>query len=160
LGDEWRWDARDAALGVAASLPLLLFFWLCLRGPAAPLERIRRIVKEFIRPLFLDWTLAELALLSLLAGVGEELLFRGVLQGALTQWLGLGLGLAAASVVFGLLHALTPAYAVLATLMGAYLGAVWAATANLLVVIIAHGLYDFIVLVYVVRFPSATEQPP
>src|SRR6516162_8425863 len=80
LSDQLWWDARDSALGVAASLPLLVFFLLCLRWPAAPLERIRHIVQRFIRPLFADLSVAELALLSLLAGLGEELLFRGVLQ--------------------------------------------------------------------------------
>jgi membrane protease YdiL (CAAX protease family) len=155
LEQKLRWDVQDIALGIAASLPLLLLFWLCLRLPAAPLRRIRDIVEKFIRPLFADCSLAELASLSLLAGVGEELLFRGVLQELLCGWWGLGAGLATASLVFGLLHALTPTYAVLATLMGAYLGGVWLATGNLLPAIIAHALYDFLALVVLVRYAPA-----
>jgi hypothetical protein len=152
-----RWDVGDAALGVAASLPLLLLFWLCLRLPAAPLRRIRDIGEKIIRPVFADCSLAELALLSLLAGVGEELLFRGVLQEALCQWWGLGAGLATAGLVFGLLHALTPTYAMLATLMGAYLGGLWVVSGNLLAAIIAHGLYDFLALVVLVRWVPANK---
>jgi membrane protease YdiL (CAAX protease family) len=59
-----------------------------------------------------------------------------------------------ASLVFGLLHALTATYAVLATFMGVYLGAVWLGTGNLLVVVLAHALYDFAALVYLTRGPQ------
>jgi membrane protease YdiL (CAAX protease family) len=58
--------------------------------------------------------------------------------------------------LFGALHALTPTYAILATLAGAYLGSVWLITGNLLVVIIAHGFYDFIALVYLLRVRTAS----
>ncbi len=43
-------------------------------------------------------------LISLLAGFGEELLFRGVLQGWLTELAGPWTGVLAAAVVFGLLN--------------------------------------------------------
>jgi membrane protease YdiL (CAAX protease family) len=148
------WDAGDAALGIAVCLPMLAAFWLCLRLPAAPLVRIRKLVQEVIRPLFAGCTLIELAVLSLLAGAGEEMFFRGLLQGGLGHWLEPWAALAAASVVFGFLHAITPAYLVLATFLGGYLGAVWLATGNLLVVIVAHAVYDFVALVYLVRGPQ------
>jgi membrane protease YdiL (CAAX protease family) len=154
LAEGIQWDLREVALGGAASVPMLALFWLCLRSDLAPLARIRRLCAEIIRPLFAPCSLAELALISLLAGLGEELLFRGVLQVVLGRWLGPGVGLALASAVFGLLHALTPTYALLATLMGLYLGGVWLATGNLLVVILAHGLYDFVALAYLTRGPS------
>jgi membrane protease YdiL (CAAX protease family) len=81
--------------------------------------------------------------------------FRGVLQEAAGRWTHLAVAVAAVSVAFGLLHALTPTYAVLATLLGVYLGVVQAASGNLLVVIIAHALYDFVALVYLVRVPPS-----
>ncbi len=151
----WRWSWTDAALGLAACLPMMLLFWTCLRLPFGPLARIRRIAEELIRPLFQDWRLAELALLALLAGVGEELLFRGVLQGGLGQRLDTAAAVAIAGVVFGVLHALTFTYAVFATLMGAYLGVLWVATGNLLAPVLAHGLYDFAALVYLIYSPPA-----
>jgi len=52
------------------------------------------------------------------------------------------MGFWATSLAFGLLHALTPAYFVLAALMGAYLGWLQMETGNLLVPIIVHWLYD------------------
>jgi membrane protease YdiL (CAAX protease family) len=136
---------------------------LCVCWPLGPLLRIKQLGVTVIKPLFAPCTLWDLALISLLAGFGEEMLFRGVLQAAFVDWLGTWPGVLAASVVFGLLHLLTPTYGVLAGLMGAYLGAVWLATDNLLTAITAHAVYDFLALVVVVRgltpgFPAGGPQ--
>jgi membrane protease YdiL (CAAX protease family) len=158
---EVTWDARHAALGVAATLPLLAGFALCVSLPWRPLVRIRRLADELIRPLFGASTVFDLALISVVAGVAEELLFRGVLQPALGGWLGTWPGLAAASALFGLVHLLTPTYGVLAALVGIYLGWVYLATGNLLPAMIAHGLYDFIALCYVVHgLTDRSSTPP
>lgn len=144
-------------LGLLAAVPMigggLIFSW----WPVGPLRRIRQFVDEFLRPFFLRCTLADLAGISLLAGIGEEMLFRGVVQAYLMDRLGRWTGLGLASVVFGLLHAITPTYAVLATLAGIYLGVVWLATGNLLVVIVAHAVYDFVILTYLLRSRSEPE---
>lgn len=167
VGREIRWDARDGALGAAACLPLLLLFMVCVRWPVGPLARIRRFSEEVIRPLFAPCAVMDLAAISLLAGVGEETLFRGVIQGALGRWLGPWTGLAMASVLFGLLHSITLTYAVLATLMGAFLGWLYVVNGNLLLVIVTHGLYDFVALLVLVKGPrrpwgraTAPGQPP
>jgi membrane protease YdiL (CAAX protease family) len=149
---QWTW--HDAALGVIVSLPLLLIFLLCTRWPLGPLARIKQVADEVIRPLFAACRLPDLALISLLAGLGEEMLFRGVFQGALSRWLGPWPGIILASTLFGLLHLVTPSYALMAALMGMYLGCVWIATGNLLVAIVAHALYDFLALCYLVRSRS------
>jgi hypothetical protein len=86
-----------------------------------------------------------------LAGFGEELLFRGVLQRLFEHWLdsrGCGWigGLCASNVIFGLLHFLTATYAVLAGLMGIYFGVLLDAThpPSLVTAVVAHGLYDYL----------------
>jgi membrane protease YdiL (CAAX protease family) len=142
---------HDAALGVAASLPLVLGLWLCVRWPVGPLTRIKQFSDEIIRPLFRPCTVVDLAIISLLAGLGEEMLFRGVIQAAIGGWLGNWAGLAIAAVLFGLLHLITPTYAALATLCGLYFGALVLWTDNLLVAILPHLLYDFIALIYLSR---------
>jgi membrane protease YdiL (CAAX protease family) len=96
-----------------------------------------------------------LVLISLLAGLGEEMLFRGVLQGFAARWLGPTVGLVIGSALFGLLHPITWTYGLLATGLGLYLGVVWLVSDNLLVVVIAHALYDFLVLVYLLRIQRA-----
>ena len=145
------WSARDLGLGIAATLPLLLGFWICVRWPIGPLARIKRFSEEFIRPFFRACTLYELAAIAIVAGVGEEMLFRGILQGMAARWLGPASGLAIASIAFGLMHLITPTYAALATACGAYFGVLFLLTDNLLVVIVPHALYDFVALAYLVR---------
>lgn len=148
-------DLRDAAWGLAATMPPLGLFWLCLKAPWRPLQSIARIVNEMLVPLFRDCRPMQLLIIAALAGVGEEMLFRGVIQAAIAQEIGgargMWLGLLIAAALFGLLHPITPMYALLAGLIGAYLGGLWLATGNLLTPIVVHGAYDFIVLVYLVR---------
>nr|WP_239056945.1 CPBP family intramembrane glutamic endopeptidase [Wenzhouxiangella limi] len=87
-------------------------------------------------------------MVALLAGVGEELLFRGVIQGGLDGVIGPWPALALASLLFGAMHALSRAYFVLATVMGLYMGLVYLWTGNLLIPILIHFLYDWVVLRY------------
>jgi uncharacterized protein len=149
-----HWNVRDLGLGIVATLPLLAGFWICVRWPVGPLARIKQFSEEFIRPLFRGCTVYDLALISVVAGLGEEMLFRGVVQGVLGRWLGIGFGLAIASLIFGLLHFITPTYALLASAVGVYFGLSVLLTENLLIVIIPHSLYDFIALLYLVRGPA------
>jgi membrane protease YdiL (CAAX protease family) len=83
------------------------------------------------------------------------MLFRGVLQQAFGNWLPVWGAIAAAALLFGLLHAVTTTYAVLAALVGAYLGWLYFLTGNLLAPIVAHALYDFVALVYLTRGPGS-----
>ncbi len=148
----------EALVGLAAVGPLLLLFFACLRWPIGPLKRIERFCKVVLRPMFAPCSLLDLAGIALLAGFGEEMLFRGVFQEAFRYWTNSVLvGLILASVLFGLCHAITPTYAVLATLMGAYLGYLMLATNNLLPAIVAHAVYDFIALVILTR--RKVEEP-
>jgi len=149
--DGLHWGAQDAAMGFGASLPMFAGLLLMHRVRHGPLGRLNAVVEDFLVPLFARCSIAELALISAVAGMGEELLFRGVLQPVLIGWFGTAIGVAAASVVFGLLHSVTPTYAILASLIGVYLGALAIWTGNLLPPIIAHGFYDFAALVYLTR---------
>ncbi|HEY5704013.1 MAG TPA: CPBP family glutamic-type intramembrane protease [Terrimicrobiaceae bacterium] len=54
-------------------------------------------------------------------------------------------------VIASLFHLVTKTYAVIATLIGAYLGVIWLAAGNLLAPITAHAVYDFVALVYFLR---------
>lgn len=153
-------NAADVALGAAAALPMLALFVACVRLRWRPLERIRTFVDEVVRPLFRECTVADLAIISVLAGVGEELLFRGFLQQAFDTWLGPWPALAITSVLFGLMHSITLTYTVLATAAGAYLGWIALERGGLLSAAVAHALYDFAALVYLLRFAPAPAPPP
>jgi membrane protease YdiL (CAAX protease family) len=151
----FHWNLSQAALAVAATLPPLALFWLCLKCPLRPFKTIAHILDEGIVPLFRDCRFTELAVIAALAGIGEEMLFRGVIQAAAAQQIGgprgVWMGLLIAAVVFGLLHSITPTYAVLAGSISLYLGWLWLASGNLLAPITTHGVYDFLALLYLVR---------
>lgn len=76
------------------------------------------------------------------AGIGEEMLFRGVLQEALATRFGDSIAVVSSSIIFGLLHAVTPLYAALASLASFFFGFLYLQSSNLAVPIICHGLYD------------------
>jgi len=152
------WDWNAAWRGMVATLPLLLLFVLLMHWPVGPLRGIKRFTEEVLRPILMPCTLVDLIGIALLAGLGEEMVFRGVLQPAFEHLLGPWGALAAASVLFGVMHAVTRTYAVLATLMGAYFGGLLMLEGNLLVPVIVHGLYDLVVLLYLLRWPGAVQE--
>jgi membrane protease YdiL (CAAX protease family) len=157
--ERFRWSIEDTALGVSASLPMLLIFLLLFHFPVGPFASIRQFGDEVVRFFFKPCKVLDLALISLTAGWGEEMLFRGVLQGAFSRWLGPWTGLALASALFALMHPISVVYILLVFLFGLYLGYLWMASDNLLVVVITHGLYDFLALVYLLRGSHPPSQP-
>jgi membrane protease YdiL (CAAX protease family) len=150
----FRFDVSGLMWGVAAALPMLVGFFLAASWPVGPLRPIKEFTDTTIRPLMAPCSLIDLAGISLLAGLGEELLFRGVLQVAFDGWMPLWAAIVTSAALFGLLHAVTPTYALLATLIGAYLGVVFHYSENLLSVVVAHALYDFVALLWVTRGPQ------
>lgn len=146
-----EWSLDQAAWGAAAALPPLAWALVSLQWFPNWMPAVRQIVDELLAPLFSEWSLWQLAVVSIAAGIGEELLFRGLLQAASAEWLGSLGGLLVAGLIFGAAHALNREYFWLATGMGLYLGGLWMATESLMVVIAAHAVYDFLALVVIVR---------
>lgn len=134
--------------GVVATMPLIAALAVCARVGAGWFEAVQTLVQPLIESLFRGRGVLAVVVVSALAGVGEELLFRGVIQSGLSASFGAWPGLLVASVLFGGMHALSRAYFVLATLMGLYLGGLYQATDNLLLPAIVHGLYDAIAIGY------------
>ena len=150
-----RVDPSGVGWGIAATLPLCLGLAWCLRTRFAPVVRLVRLVDERVRPLFEGCSLPELALVAALAGVGEEAFFRGVLQSTLADHVPGWMALIATAALFGLAHFLTREYAVVAGIVGLYLGLVFLLSGNLLVPMLAHGLYDLVALSVLARVKPA-----
>jgi membrane protease YdiL (CAAX protease family) len=152
---DWPEQLRAVLWGAAATGPMLVGMWALDRCEARPLQQLKDDFERLIVPLFIRCNLLQLALISLTAGIGEELLFRGLLQAGLADWLegprAAWIALAAASIVFGLAHMISTTYAVIAALIGAYLGAIMLLTGNIVTPVVAHGLYDFVALLYLVH---------
>lgn len=132
-----RVDATDIAIACLATLPMLIVF------VAAP--DLAELVRKLLGPALKDASLLDLFIVSLMAGLCEEALFRGVLE----PWIASGhwiAGFVGANLIFGLLHAVTRKYLILATAFGCYLSLLnWAVgEPNLLRPIVCHALYDFL----------------
>jgi uncharacterized protein len=158
------WDSQAFGMGILTSLPPLVLFYVLCRWPVGPLRRLHDVTVELVHSLFGRCNLAELALISILAGFAEEWMFRGVLQKTAEYWLQPLVGLVIVSIVFGLLHYVTLTYAVLATCIGLYLGWLALTFENLLLVMVNHAFYDFVALVYLLRRPlplvNGVTEPP
>lgn len=147
-----RWDLGAIAWGIAATLPLIGLLLLSLRFPIPPIARIQTIIVDEMGPFLAACKPWDLVFLAMLAGFGEELLFRGVLQPAFEHF-GPSAGLVISNVLFGLAHARTATYAVLAGAIGLYLGFVLDASGerNLMAPIVTHALYDYFAFLVVLR---------
>ena len=145
--------------GVAAVVPMMLSLWWVETTSLRPLRELRQVVEQKIVPLFVRESVGQLALISAMAGLGEELLFRGLVQAGMASRIGGNHGawiaIVTASVAFGLAHSISWTYMILATLIGAYLGWLFWFSGHLLVPVVAHGLYDFFALVYFVKWKRA-----
>ncbi|XKH00322.1 CPBP family intramembrane metalloprotease [Marinobacter nauticus] len=91
--------------------------------------------------------------LSVLAGVGEELLFRGAAQGWLLQHTGPWTAVIAASVLFGLVHYISFTYFLMATGLGLILGTAYQLSGSLGMVMFWHAAYDMVAIFCLLRFP-------
>ena len=140
----------DALWGAAAALPPALAAILAVRRRMTWALRLTEVVEEALKPL-LACSAARLALVSVLAGLGEEALFRGVLQTAVGARWGDLAGWLAGGLLFGAAHFMTRAYAALAALFGLYLGGLYLWSGNLLVPAAAHAAYDFVLFLYLRR---------
>jgi membrane protease YdiL (CAAX protease family) len=144
-------DLWSILLGSVASLPLLLGLVWTLRTRVGAIQRLVELVQDQLGPVLTSRSSAELALLAALAGVAEELLFRGVIQAELAERVPGLIALILASAAFGLAHFLTLTYALLAMVAGLYLGALFWLQGNLVIPIVAHAVYDYFALTYLVR---------
>jgi len=158
--DPWAtWTVGSVPLawaGVGVVPPLAMLFWV-LRSSWEPVVQLRERLDPVIQSFFGSWSIWELGVLALVAGLSEEVLFRGVIQAGLEGWLGPGAGLVIAAVLFGLMHPITRLYILLALGIGFWLGLVWMWSGSLVAPVLAHGLYDFVALIVCARRARKTE---
>ena len=160
--DPWSWGV---AFGLFATIPMLLSIVLTAMVPWRPLVELRELVQTKLAPLFRGMPSWALFLIAMGAGFGEEWLFRGFgVQGIgwllpdawspeVVQWTAILI----VALVFGALHALTPMYFFLTFAMGIYFGYLVLLTDSLLPAVVAHGLYDYIALLYIMRLDKDHE---
>ena len=150
----FAWTVPGLLAGAGCALPMYVLFLASYSASPAPLRRIRRFLRVSLGRNLADAPWPVPAGIALLAGVGEELLFRGALEPLVGPWW--------SNVLFGLAHAVTPLYAVLAGAMGLLFSMELQATGNLLAPILTHALYDWLafraLIADVRRFPVTDDE--
>ncbi|OYP36026.1 CPBP family intramembrane glutamic endopeptidase [Rhodopirellula sp. MGV] len=164
---------KQFGIGAAASVPMLLAVYLLMKVPHKGIRAIKRLSDSPMMQSILSLSYPELIILSLCAGIGEELAFRGCLlpwfaaiedpSSSLINPYDVGDSFAVAapsmlatavvfsSVAFGMLHPITKLYIVIASIMGVYFGVLLIATESLLVPIVAHATFDAVQFVIAKR---------
>ena len=148
-------DLDGLGTGLAATLPMVAYFAFSLSRfgqNIASFQRIYDLLREILSRAIIELPTWKIVVLGMSAGIGEECLFRGVLQPVVEGWMPevntiltpQVNAILITGVIFGLLHALTPAYFIIATLLSIYFGFLVNYTGNLLTPLLAHGLYDVV----------------
>lgn len=147
---ELQWTQEGWWMGIVATGPLLLFLAAGFLSRSGGLRQIREFLLEVLGPMLHGCRLIDILFLALLAGVCEEVLFRGLVY-QFARDINPTFAIMVTNILFGLAHAITPMYAWLAGIMGLYLTALMTLTPepNLLIPIVAHTLYDFIAFLIV-----------
>lgn len=133
-------------IALAATAPLILMLIALSRLQLPACRQLEDWLCNVLARLFAHPRPGAVVMVALLAGFGEELLFRGVLQAWLAQYLDAGFAIAIAALLFGLVHWVNRLYFIVATVIGLYLGAIHHWTGNLLIVCLIHALYDWIAI--------------
>ncbi len=153
LWDVWRpvglqrlleWSPWSLPLGILAAIPPLLIIVL-LELPASRRCSWGRQAHESLTAVLVPWLRhvhwREILALACLAGLSEEVFFRGVLQQEL--------GLILTAFIFGALHAINIPYMLWAALVGLYLGWLTLLAHNLWLPIVVHTVVDGLGLCYI-----------
>ncbi len=106
---------------------------------------LREICKKLV-PIFDGLPLWKVFTLSLAAGTGEELLFRGFLQQWLAGFMSMEIAILLAALVFGLLHFASLSYFTLTFALGTLFGITYVFSNSLLMIMIWHAVYDMLVM--------------
>lgn len=175
LGAKTTWLGQDAGLwsahwigsgwgislggGIVLGGALFGLLLLMEQQEFAWLKRIDELLSQTLTQQLRQLNLVQLLLLATIAGIGEELCFRWAIQACLEWTLVARLPLAGAgwawllaaivvSLTFGLLHAITPGYAIAVTIAGLIFATAAAFGLGIVGAIVAHALYDFLALLH------------
>ena len=150
LRDMFIFETFPVLIALVAIVPMLVFCRFVYVLPLKTVEFTRRFLQSVYCDFIRHCSVTQLLLVAIMSGIGEELLFRGVIQTSMTnafggETRGLAIGIVLTSLLFGVVHPINKLYVFLCFVIGIYLGLlfVWFGN-NLVVPVIMHALYNFI----------------
>ncbi|MCF7969764.1 MAG: CPBP family intramembrane metalloprotease [Methylococcaceae bacterium] len=155
-----EFNERVVFNGILGTLPLCIIFLALNQTQSDALEKIRKVLHDTLGPSLIKHHWTDLFVLAAIAGISEEILFRGVIQPWIENSWGMLVGLLISSLIFGLIHAVTFLYFIMATAVSVYLGMYldYDNTRNLLAPIIIHWLYDFFAFMVILHAYRLEQQ--
>lgn len=151
LAPQFYWSTKDAAIGLAGTLPLIALLWWFMKTPRTAIARFRQSQIEFFAQIGFRFTPLRILFMALFAGIFEELLFRGILQTGAAKIMPMVAAILLSNLIFGLVHWRSAIYALIAGLVGVWIGVLFALTGNLLAPIVTHAVYDIVALAVTAR---------
>lgn len=148
---QFSFDINAALIGIIATVPLAGFLWWFSNTTLEHFVSFRHSQIKFFSEIGFSFTPRRIILMATAAGIAEEMLFRGVIQTWMAGFAPVALAVILSNFLFGLLHMRTLLYAIIAGMVGVYLGALYAFTDNLLAPMATHALYDAVALEYTRR---------
>lgn len=142
--------------GLVACAPMLIFNILVfgyLSREGSPYPIYGEFKRAVVIPLCGNLELMSASLLALSSGVAEELFFRGALFSELSRWLPLTVSAALVAALFSYVHFIGVfarywQVALCYFFFGLYFCAIVVVSKSLLSAIVAHALYNFLVICY------------
>lgn len=152
----WSWlgDLSWASIpyGVVLGIVIYLIGFILSCTPWTKTPAMHNLLLT-LHSFFKRFTWFQILVVSLLAGVGEELLIRAVLQSYLIEKISPVWGIVCASIVFGALHFMTKTYVLLTFFLGLLFGLSFYYSGSVVLVMVAHTVYDVIAFAMIVKFP-------
>ncbi len=148
--EHWRLEGVGLTVALLGVLPLYVPLTRVLNRPCelAWVNEIKQLMIQMLGDCLRQCRRRELLYVAGLAGVAEEVFFRGLLQAGLEQEFGLPSALLFSNLLFAAVHWVTPGYALLAGGAGLYLGIslYFTGEPNLLIPVVIHAVYDYLAL--------------
>ncbi len=145
----------DVALGAASAIPLLILNHVLWRMSAKRPDGVfARFSREVVVPVCRSIAPLSAAVVALLSGFAEELLFRGAISLVLQEAAGMAVAAVVSSVLFAYVHfignlkrfgGMLPLY----TFVGLYLWGVAQLTGSLAAAMVAHAAYNFLAILLI-----------
>ena len=133
---------RDGLIVFSATAGVVGLSWLLQKFSKA-FQHLTQVFQDLLGPLNYE----QMILLAAFSSLGEEMLFRGAIQGELVQALGPVAGISVSSILFGVVHFVPDRrflpWTLFATLAGFLLGGCYYITGNLMVPVMIHFLINF-----------------